>query len=87
MTAAHPFGAFVGCRFKRIGCIRQIKFKTQWVYIYAHCALKGLYFKIVLFISNRTLALTITMVIKIIQMKLNPIYITPTAIYLVCVLL
>jgi len=25
MAAAHPFGAFVGCRFKRIGCVRQIK--------------------------------------------------------------
>jgi len=25
MAAAHPFGAFVGCRFKRIGCVRRIK--------------------------------------------------------------
>jgi hypothetical protein len=25
MAAAHPFGAFVRCRFKRIGCVRTIK--------------------------------------------------------------
>ena len=25
MAAAHPFIAFVGCRFKRIGCVRRIK--------------------------------------------------------------
>jgi len=25
MAAAHPFGAFVGCRFKRIECVCQIK--------------------------------------------------------------
>jgi len=37
MPAAHQFGAFVGCRFKRIGCIRRIKvnlhpviFLMQW---------------------------------------------------------
>jgi len=29
MAAAHPFGAFVGCRFKRIGCVRRIKVKFQ----------------------------------------------------------
>ena len=28
MAAAHPFGVFVGCRFKRIGCIRRIKVKA-----------------------------------------------------------
>jgi len=27
MAAAHPFVAFVGCRFKRIGCVRRIKVK------------------------------------------------------------
>ena len=27
MAAAHPFGAFVGCRFKRIGCVCRIKVK------------------------------------------------------------
>jgi hypothetical protein len=26
MAEAHPFGAFVRCRFKRIGCVRTIKF-------------------------------------------------------------
>ena len=25
MAAAHPFDAFVRCRFKRIGCVRGIK--------------------------------------------------------------
>jgi len=25
MAAAHPFGAFVGCRFKNIGCVCQMK--------------------------------------------------------------
>ena len=25
MAAAHPFGAFVGCRYKIIGCVRRIK--------------------------------------------------------------
>jgi len=25
MAAAHPFGAFIGCQFKRIRCVRQIK--------------------------------------------------------------
>ena len=25
MAAAHPFGAFVRCRFKRIGCVRTIE--------------------------------------------------------------
>jgi len=29
MAAAHPFVAFVGCRFKRIGCVRRIKVKLQ----------------------------------------------------------
>ena len=28
MAAAHPFGAFVSCRFKRIGCVRTIKVKN-----------------------------------------------------------
>jgi len=28
MAAAHPFGAFVGCRFKRIGCVHRIKFNV-----------------------------------------------------------
>ena len=27
MAVAHPFGAFVRCRFKRIGCVRGIKVK------------------------------------------------------------
>jgi len=27
MAAAHPFGAFIGCRFRRIGCVRRIKVK------------------------------------------------------------
>jgi len=30
MAAAHPFGAFVGCRFKRIGCVRRIKVKFMY---------------------------------------------------------
>jgi len=25
MAAAHPFGAFIGCRFKRIRCVHRIK--------------------------------------------------------------
>jgi hypothetical protein len=29
MAAAHPFGAFVGYRLTRIGCVRQIKVKMQ----------------------------------------------------------
>jgi len=33
MAAAHPFGAFVGSRFKRIGCVCQIKVKS-WILIY-----------------------------------------------------
>jgi hypothetical protein len=28
MAAAHPFGAFVSYRFKRIGCVRTIKVKS-----------------------------------------------------------
>ena len=28
MAAAHPFVAFVSCRFKRIGCVRTIKFNN-----------------------------------------------------------
>jgi len=28
MAAAHPFGAFVRCRFKRIGYVRRIKVNT-----------------------------------------------------------
>jgi len=28
MATAHPFGVFVGYRFKRIGCIRRIKVKV-----------------------------------------------------------
>ena len=28
MAEAHPFGAFVRCRFKRIGCVRTIKVKA-----------------------------------------------------------
>jgi len=29
MAAAHPFGAFVRYRFKRIGCVRRIKVKCR----------------------------------------------------------
>ena len=29
MAAVHPFGAFAGCRFKRIGCVHQIKVKEE----------------------------------------------------------
>jgi len=42
MTAAHPFGAFVSCRFKRIGCVRTIKVnprKYSWYcefWIFSH---------------------------------------------------
>jgi len=31
MAAAHPFGAFVRYRFKRIGCVRRIKVETEVV--------------------------------------------------------
>ena len=31
MAAAHPFGAFVGCQYKRIGCICQIKAKQDCI--------------------------------------------------------
>jgi hypothetical protein len=34
MAAAHPFGAFIGCRFKRIGCVRQIKVKEVYTSYY-----------------------------------------------------
>jgi len=30
MAAAHPFGAVVGCRFKRIGCVRRIKVNNHY---------------------------------------------------------
>jgi len=29
MAAAHPFGAFVGCQFKRIRCVRRIKVDVE----------------------------------------------------------
>jgi len=29
MAAAHPYGAFVGCGIKRIGCARRIKVNSQ----------------------------------------------------------
>jgi len=29
MAAAHPYGAFVGCGIKRIGCARRIKGKFE----------------------------------------------------------
>jgi len=32
MATAHPFGAFVGCRFKRIGCVRRIKVNAKKLY-------------------------------------------------------
>ena len=35
MAAAHPFGAFIGCRFKRIGCVRQIKVKGIVLYFWS----------------------------------------------------
>jgi len=28
MAAVHPFGAFVGCQFKRIRCVHRIKVKN-----------------------------------------------------------
>jgi len=31
MAAAHPFGAFVGCRFKRIRCVSRINVKRESV--------------------------------------------------------
>jgi len=31
MAAAHPFGAFVRCRFKWIGCVRRIKVKCRTI--------------------------------------------------------
>jgi len=30
MAAAHPFGAFVRCGIKRIGCVRRIKVKQYF---------------------------------------------------------
>ena len=32
MAAAHPYGAFVGCGIKRIGCTRRIKVKYNLVH-------------------------------------------------------
>jgi len=32
MAAAHPYGAFVGCGIKRIGCARRIKVKQYVVF-------------------------------------------------------
>ena len=37
MAAAHPFGAFVGCRFKRIGCICRIKVNSTNFMFYRTC--------------------------------------------------
>jgi len=34
MAAAHPFGAFVRYRFKRIGCVRRIKVKEILLCLY-----------------------------------------------------
>jgi hypothetical protein len=35
MAAAHPFGAFIGYRLKRVGCVHRIKVKyhpsEEWV--------------------------------------------------------
>jgi len=40
MAAAHPFGAFVSYRFKRIGCVRTIKVKGErlnvWILCFVH---------------------------------------------------
>ena len=30
MATAHPYGAFVGCGIKRIGCARRIKFNRRF---------------------------------------------------------
>ena len=43
MAAAHPFGAFVGCGIKRIGCVRQIKVNVELtkLYLVMLCFLHG----------------------------------------------
>jgi len=46
MAAAHPYGAFVGCGIKRIGCARRIKVKA---YLYP-CVPPALMLKILNFV-------------------------------------
>jgi len=48
MATAHPFGAFVGCRFKRIGCVHRIKVNVAFTFFHLRnrvlgCVCMGVY--------------------------------------------
>ena len=54
MAAAHPFDAFVGCRFKRIGCVRRIKVKALVVQHTSFCSLQVHEIKMTTIKKNKT---------------------------------